>query len=76
MQPFLISLLQNLHFRDFHALLVARFVPCVPCHNLSKALALHALRATSFVVGDRWQREVKREGEKGLCFKKLIKKLR
>jgi len=78
-QAFLISLLQNLRFRDFCTPLGIRLVPCLPCHSPSKALALHVLRAPDFVVGDRGTdaRERNRgEGEKGLCFKKLNKRLR
>lgn len=46
MKPFLISLLQNLHFRDFYIALVTRFVPSIPIHNPSR---VPALRAAAFV---------------------------
>lgn len=51
----LFSLLQNVCFRKFHAPAATRFVPCVPCYNPSKHLALHVLNVASYVVGDRWQ---------------------
>lgn len=72
----LFSLLQNVCFRKFHAPAATRFVPCVPCHNPSKHLALHVLNVASYVVGDRWQgsEEGRKQGKD--CFKKLVRGLK